>query len=390
MRNKKLTMLFGLLIVVLIVIFRNWFMPTYLSSGDWIYYYPSLIKQTSFLSAWDIRNIGMGGSMLPTLWLEAYTVGTMKLSFGIGWLLYERIFWFFPYLLCGFVTLYWMYKRFLFGRYAGLLSVFLFLGNTYALMLVGGGQMGIALAYVFAGFCLIACDSFLKRLSYKNAMVLGVSFGILTMLDIRVTYMMLLVLSLYLLFSFSYIQKKLIRFLYLLFVAGIIVIGLHMFWLLPTLLSHGSAFQQFSSVYTSESAVRFFSFANFENTISLLHPNWPDNIFGKVGFMRPEFVGIPVLAYSALFFLKKPKSKKDTYINKMILYFSMLGLLGAFLAKGTQDPFGQVYIWLFIHFPGFILFRDPTKWYLLIAMSYAMLIPFSVEKIFMYLKGKLS
>src|SRR5258708_6091115 len=33
---------------------------------------------------------------------------------------------------------------------------------------------------------------------------------------------------------------------------------------------------------------------------------------------------------------------------------------------------------MFNHVPGFIMFRDPTKWYTLIAISYAVLIPFAI------------
>ncbi|PIR79698.1 MAG: hypothetical protein COU25_04025 [Candidatus Levybacteria bacterium CG10_big_fil_rev_8_21_14_0_10_35_13] len=65
----------------------------------------------------------------------------------------------------------------------------------------------------------------------------------------------------------------------------------------------------------------------------------------------------------------------------------MLGLLGAFLAKGANEPFGEIYLWLFNHVPGFVLFRDPTKWYTLIALSYSMLIPFTIFKAYELLKS---
>ncbi|MEK9184848.1 MAG: hypothetical protein AAB866_01630, partial [Patescibacteria group bacterium] len=50
-------------------------------------------------------------------------------------------------------------------------------------------------------------------------------------------------------------------------------------------------------------------------------------------------------------------------------------------AKQPFPPFGQINVWLFQHFPGMIMFRDPTKWYVLTAVSYAILIPFSLLKI---------
>ena len=73
--------------------------------------------------------------------------------------------------------------------------------------------------------------------------------------------------------------------------------------------------------------------------------------------------------------------EKNVIIKKQIRFFLILSLLGVFLAKGSNEPFGQIYIWLFEHIPGFVMFRDPTKWYMLIAVSYSVLIPYSIYKI---------
>ena len=159
--------------------------------------------------------------------------------------------------------------------------------------------------------------------------------------------------------------------------------GLHAFWLLPTLVTHGSAISEFGAIYTSSNSIAFFSFAKFEDAFGLLHPNWPENIFGLTHFMRPEFLLLPFLAFSSLLFVAK-ENKKNTYV----LFFALLALLGAFLAKGVNDPFGGVYLWFFDHVPGFIMFRDPTKWYLLIVLSYSVLIPYTVGKVYEVLRRR--
>jgi hypothetical protein len=56
-------------------------------------------------------------------------------------------------------------------------------------------------------------------------------------------------------------------------------------------------------------------------------------------------------------------------------------MLGAFFAKGVNDPFGGIFQWMFSHVPGFVMFRDPTKFYLYTAMSYAILIPFALREL---------
>ena len=131
--------------------------------------------------------------------------------------------------------------------------------------------------------------------------------------------------------------------------------------------------------YEKADWVRFLSFADFSNAFSLLHPNWPENIFGKTYFMRPEFLIIPILAFVSLFFVNRLTNLQT---KKNILFFTFLALIGAFLAKGSNPPFGEVYLWLFNNFPGMNLFRDPTKFYVLVALSYSVLIPFSVTEIY--------
>ncbi len=55
---------------------------------------------------------------------------------------------------------------------------------------------------------------------------------------------------------------------------------------------------------TNPGMLHFLSFADFSHTLAFLHPNWPENLFGKVYFLQPEFLLLPVIAFSALFFVK--------------------------------------------------------------------------------------
>lgn len=270
--------------------------------------------------------------------------------------------------------------------------------------------------------------------SLKRSLLLGILFALLIALDIRIAYMMMIGVGIFLLIKFIYelriangglkeqIRELLFEFVYIILIPSAVAGLLHAFWIVPTLFVHQNPFQQLGAAYSTNEAVKFFSFATFENTVSLLHPNWPENIFGKIYFMRPQFLLLPILAYGALFFvngkrktengeiikqvqndpasheLRKGKEKRlprvDTSTlamtdeNLYVIFFALLGLLGAFLAKGANDPFGGIYLWLFGHVPGFVMFRDPTKWYLLIAISYSMLVPYTVSKIYDWLSQK--
>ncbi len=58
-----------------------------------------------------------------------------------------------------------------------------------------------------------------------------------------------------------------------------------------------------------------------------------------------------------------------------LLWLALAALVCAFLAKTNNPPFGDVYDWIYIHVPGFNLFREGSKFLYPIAIAYAVLIP---------------
>ena len=237
--------------------------------------------------------------------------------------------------------------------------------------------------------------------------------AILVLFDPRIAYVTLIAVLIYTILNIKSLRKSILSALYTFAIPFGISFLLHAFWILPLLIFRMSPLpQNFDSVQGFE----FFSFADFSHSMSFLHPNWPENVFGKTYFLRPEFLLLPVLAFFSLLFLNKSKVKSqnlklsfdpelktegqlkiqkynndltiEQFNNKIILFFVTLGLIGAFLAKGASEPFGTVNIWMFENIPGFTMFRDPTKFYILIALSYSILIPFSVYSIHVWLNSK--
>lgn len=328
--------------LVIWIIYRHWFTDLILSSGDWPYLYLENIQEFSW---WPQANY---------LWLAPYYQIFTKITvqyLGIPWIITEKILWFLPFILLSLLSSYKLTKS-LFGA-------LIYTTNTYVLMIVGGGQLGIAMAYAIAPLVLN------RFINHTNFVLNGIIFSIQMMFDPRISYLTLSIVVFYYLFH-NRISEL---FRNLVFSIALAVL-LNFYWLIPFFSSELPISQQIGDA-TIESA-RFLSFAKFEQTISLLHPNWPENIFGKVYFMQPEFLLIPILAFTALIF--RP-------YNRKIIFFSLLGLLGAFLGKGTNPPFGEIYSWFFTYVPGFSLFRDPTKFYLFTAISFSVLIPFSISKL---------
>jgi hypothetical protein len=366
-------------------IFRVWFLPGVITGGDLWHFFPSMLENYSiFPYAWSpLTGNGLGGNSV--LFLAVNFVNAFISSFGsfLSWQILERIFILFPFLISATFLPIILFKRLFPENNFYFISPLLTTFNTYILMLVAGGLVIIGISYsliplVF--FLFLNISNSQKNHSKKlllTPLILGVVLGVQSLLDIRVTYMTLfslLVFNLIIVFLEGDLKKSIKKFAIGIIFPLSIALLINSFWVLPAVLSGTNLLSQLGTAYTSLDAVRFLSFANFENSFSLLHPNWPENIFGKTYFLRPEFLLLPFLAFTSIIFIKKDNIK-------IITPLIVISLLGIFLAKGANEPFGQIYLFLFEKVIGFGFFRDSTKWYMLIAFTFSILIPFTLFEI---------
>lgn len=397
---------FFLIIVgcIILIIFKVWFMPSILVGGDTVQNYSLNIFQP-FVYMWDgLNNNGFGTFVGP--FSNAQIITSIIWFLGnilhFDWSSIERIVFLFPEVILGIIIPIQFTNYFLGKKLSHVLAPLIFLLNTYFLLLIAGGQIVVAFSYIlipylFYRFALLfgslLSKNIDKKLLFRQALVASFMLSIEIIFDIRFTFLAVFMIGLYgiyeMLFSIAVVKKRLGYIILSTIVLPLLaIVILHAFWLIPTLLIHQDPLQKLGSAYTTVASVQFLSFAKFENALSLLHPNWPENIFGKTYFMRPEFLLLPILAFGSLLFIKNTKDKKEQERSRNILFFSLLGIMGMFLAKGTNDPFGGVYAWMFGHIPGFVMFRDSTKWYICIILSYLLLIPFSVQQIIRFFAEK--
>lgn len=346
-------------------------MISFFSGGDFRHFYPeNILNFATTPLAWDSSlNTGIGVSQLGSLWITSYFNFTLLFNkLGLSWNLISLLFWILPAIFLSFFSSFLLFKH-LFSseaRLFAILSGIIYASNTYFLMILTGGQLGVVLGYSLAPLVLLRFIKIIEKPSLRNALISGLVLGLQFIFDPRIVYITLIAVFIYLLFSLKEIKK--IKNKIFLLVPFVVSTFLNFFWILPLLLTKTSPIPQ---GFDSVAGFEFFSFSDFSKASSLLHPNFPENIFGKTYFLRPEFLILPILAFSSLLFKKR----------KEILYFAMLGLIGIFLAKGSNEPAGFINTWLFQNFPGMSIFRDPTKFYLLIALSYSILIPFSVYSV---------
>lgn len=372
---------------LLALLYRGWFVSLLpLAAGDWGIKFPGALEQYSFYpQAWDAHfGNGLGGNSVFLLGLDTYFSGVVTFLFrylSFSWIYIERLLWVVPFILltsAGSALLF----RYLFASFLhALLSVLIYGFNTYIIMITSGGQMGVVLGYAAAPLVMYGFIRALQEKSGQMRSVCVVATGIFVSLqfafDLRLTYITLVAMAAWVIME-AVSRKNGKVFVYA--VLPVIIAGLlHTFWLVPFVLIRQNPLASLGEEFINTGMVRFLSFAPFEHTLSFLQPNWPENIFGKIHFLPPEFLFIPIVAFTSLLFVHQ--TQLSIVQKKTILFFSLLGLVGVFLSKGTNPPMGDFYIWLFDTIPGFIMFRDSTKFYLLIALSYSVLIPFSLLQI---------
>jgi hypothetical protein len=344
-------------------------------NGDWRFFWPDVVPTLCHLpSTWDSSlNTGLGIPDANTLWITGYLNLTSCAShIGLSWNLISLLFWILPPILISFISSYLLFIKVLAPKKIfGILAAIIYTTNTYFLLVFMGGQTGICLAYACIPALYLAFIQLVRSNSFRNSFILGLLLGLQLWWDIRFVYMTLGSIILLMPFLLTKQIKKLQTLGYL-FISLLEMGLLHSYWILPAVVGRSVGIPH---GFFEEANVYFFSFADFSHAFSLLHPNWPENIFGKVSFLQPEFLLIPIFAF--LFLLFKPVKKESPY-KYLPFFFVMLAVVGTFLAKGTNDPFGFVFVFLFNHFPGFVMFRDPTKFYAFISIGYAMLIPFSL------------
>ena len=344
-----------------------------LIGGDWRFFWPQNIGSfANFPLSWDASlNTGIGTSAFSFIWINTYLNFTAFISnLGLPWNLVGLLFWILPVFLISFTSSLLLYRYIFKGsRIPAVLAGIIYASNTYILMIVMGGQLGVALAYSLVPLVLYMFMKTINNLNYKTTILFSLALSLEVLLDPRISYLTGIAILLYVLFK-GLSRGKFYKEVYFAFIIPVIVtIFIHSFWIVPVILFRvNSVPVGFDSV----EGLKFLSFADFSHSFALLHPNWPENIFGKTYFMKSEFILLPILAFSSLLFLK---------FKRKILFFAALGLVGAFLAKGINPPYGEIYAWLFNNLPGFVVFRDPTKLYILAAVSYSILIPFALSNI---------
>lgn len=351
----------------------------YFISGDWPFFFSDQIRDFSWFPRVYRIWTNFGQNVASRLWIDYPFRILVKVlfSFGLPWVIAEKLI-LTAILIVALWSMYQFSRHYFKNTWLRWVSVLVYVCNTYFFLVLGGGQLGVAAAIAFFPYAFFSWINLVENPSKRQMVIGGIAFSILAAFDLRLSYLLALAFGLYTLLNARQVFGA-IRYFFGVF---IITVSLHLYWILPVIMA-GQI--QVPEEATGVTSLSFFSVADFSHAMSLLHPNWPENLFGRVYFQQPEFLVLPLLAFASLLFWRQGtisnKKKDRLLIIAGCPFFAILALVGIFLAKGVNEPFGQLYQWFFSNIPGFYMFRDPTKFYVFIALSYAILIPMTLVQI---------
>ncbi|OGM31299.1 hypothetical protein A2803_03850 [Candidatus Woesebacteria bacterium RIFCSPHIGHO2_01_FULL_44_21] len=311
---------------------------------------------------WSFRGTGFGMNVVSTLWSWPldfiYGLGAV---FGLNFELLERILGILPIFVVGIWAMSKLLAYYKIGSPGKWVGTLFFLLNTYLLLLVDGGQLSIGLAYAFLPVVFLSVILAVNS-GYRKKILSGLAASILAVFDIRFLVILAILVILHSLFS----RPKLLRLLQTGIVIGLVFLGLNAYWIFPVIFAQGPTLP---INYTRVSQATFLGFAELKHAILLLQPHWPKNVFGEIPPVNKEFILIPVLSLLAILFHRK----KYTY------FWAAVAVISIFLVKGGNPPVDSLYKWLYANIPGFYIFRDSTKFFVLVAISYSVLISLTVN-----------
>ncbi len=359
--------------LILVFLYRVWiFSDGILTFGDWYYFFPeSLISsRMSYFNIW-VSDFNLGRVVISMG--QAPMWGAYGFIYNLFNLPYEfslKIFHLFPIIFITPISIFILLNSLFKNNSSKFLGVIIYSFNTYFLTLQTGH---LTLLVVFSLLPLIIY-LFIESLDKKRVLysfICGMLLSIGGYYEPRIVYIILFILFVYYIFTLFIIKKTLkniFEYSYLALIPILIYLAFNLYWIIP-LFNTGNVLS--NEIFSRELFGN--EFLKLRNALTLYHPFWSSNGPEIFSINNPPIYYWLVPLFAILGLLKNINNKK-------IIFFGILSIFGILLTKQSSAPFAGLYLWLFENFPGFNAFREASKFFSLIAISYAVLIPSFFDK----------
>lgn len=351
------------LIAIAFISHRIWFDPaSVLSFGDWAYWPTSGAKQLYFGWGSWLSFIELGFPNIQITFLPFMMIWSLVANLGGTAGLAAKITFFIPTAILGFVSPYLLFKKLLDNRPVAF-TVALYYGTTTHFLIRQSMHLTLAMVYALSPLIFLFFIKALDKNTFRSWSVFAVLFSVGIIYEVRISLILLCVLVLYFLVSH---MRDIGKYWTRLAFCALLGILLNAYWLLPV------AFGDLSARFGGIIGAGLFGdqLYDLRHAFTLTEAAWTGGFpnFRFVLQAVPWFAWIiPCLAFLAI--LTAPRDRK-----KDVVFFAVLAMVGVFLTKQSAEPFSHLYLWFYKNLPGFGMFREASKFYLLTALGYAGLI----------------
>jgi hypothetical protein len=373
MRTHK-NVIIGFVIVVFwsIVTHLAWFDPnSQLFFGDWTVWPQDVVARIDSVFRMWLINDGFGTVNVQPSFVTFKYLWMLLVNNGVDVYNAIKIVNFIPIAILGYIAPYiYFYNTSKSVKNALITSLF-YGSTTYILLRSQGGHTLIAFIYTITPLFFYGVDKIIEKSTYVRWVIMAMLYTFMVGFEVRSTFIVSLMVLLYIV-----LKKKLKIFLSLKTLVFVSVVAvLNIYWILPVVFSNtGEAIAKIANRGLFGNALFSNRYALFLSE-SAWTGGYPNNFFEPQPiptylYITPVFIG---------FFLYVAMKRLRSRAN--ILYFSLIALLGIILTKQVDEPFPQLYQWLYFNAPGFNLFREASKFYLLTAFGYAGIISLGISSL---------
>lgn len=345
--------------MLLVAVLHAWFAPGLIAGEDFLA--PPFLTQTTILHSgfWPpsiepLRDFGQ--NMQP--WWPSFPVWAVTgalLRAGIPWTVLERLFWLWPYCALAIIAPYWFLRRRAVSPAAASVATALFALNTWTVGSIERGHIPALIAYALMPFVL---DRFLVVVRERRAFAattLALLIAVQAVYEVRYAYLTILACAVV---YGALVARRRRRYatraiaLRVAVAAGLALL-LTLYWWLSLILSPLSA-----AVDTAFSSfLKLSGKLSIGHALALFYPYYHHNL------VVPAFAAEPV---ELPFFLLPALAVAGFYVARrrdLAVAFAALWVADVVVLSGPKSPLGFVSAFLYLHLPGFDLFRGVEKLY---------------------------
>ncbi len=393
--HKKNLELFVLCFFVIILYFNKiYFNLEPITWGDWSFGFNNKLKDYFRMpSAWDNSVNGGYPTFINLYYYPMFFLFSLIGLLGFDSSVTTRLFFYWPYPIVSIISMYVFSYYFFKNRKVSFIASFIYSINPYSLVFLSGGHMTVGMGNAYAPLILYFFIKSIREIKLKYVIISGLLSEFVFIYEPRIFFLIFLFLLLPFCLFYSINKKFNLKKLFFntKVLVGIIFILLltNFYWILPLIRFGQAELFNFPEGYKQPTWVSALSYSNFYNMFFFVSEFWLSNnwwgVFSErslpiIYVMSPIFLIMPVLLFLPIYKMK----------DKKIIFLTILLLISFFLVIAANSPLKFLYILLFLFLPGFNMFRDPSKFYLVYNFAGSILIGFGVMILFKFLKRKLN